>query len=177
MSIKNKKHSWSFDCSNELLERINKYKKINDIKYNQDFIIHLLDSILNLKPSTLNLLDKVCNEFKTTKEDILIPIIEKHINKTLKKQGVIKEKHKHTVKAENELLEVLKIIVDEFKNKPASERKFISPTFVYRYLMINSDKYRQKNYPVIKRVLAGFSDIDISFIKEYHKENNLVNNK
>ena len=81
MSIKNKKHSWSFDCSNELLERINKYKKINDIKYNQDFIIHLLDNVLNLKPSTLNLLNKVCNEFQTTKEDVLIPIIEKHINK------------------------------------------------------------------------------------------------
>jgi hypothetical protein len=43
--------------------------------------------------------------------------------------------------------------------------------------MINSDKHRQKNYPVIKRVLGGFSDIDISFINEYHKENNLTNNR
>lgn len=177
MNKENKKHSWSFESSNELIQRINKYKRIHDIKHNQDVIIHLLDNVLNLKPTTLNLLNKVCNDFKTTKEDILTPIIEKHINKTLKKEGVVKEKHKHTVKAENELLEVLKIIVNEFKNKPVSERKFISPTFVYRYLMINSDKHRQKNYPVIKRVLGGFSDIDISFINEYHKENNLTNNR
>lgn len=177
MNTKNKKYSWSMDCSSEILERINKYKKIHDIKYNQDVISHLLDNVLNLKPSTLNSLNKLCNEFQITKEDVLIPIIEKYINKTLKKQGIVKEKHKHTAKAENELLEILKDIVAEFKNKPIEERKFISPTFVYRYLMINSDKYRQKNYPVIKRVLGGFSDIDISFINEYHKENNLINNK
>ena len=84
MNTKNKKHSWSFDCSNELMERINKYKKIHDIKYNQDCMVHLLDNVLDLKPTTLNSLNKVCNEFQTTKENILIPIIEKYVNKTLK---------------------------------------------------------------------------------------------
>jgi hypothetical protein len=39
--------------------------------------------------------------------------------------------------------------------------------------MINKNKYKQKNYSVIKRVMAGLSDVDISFINEYHKENNL----
>ena len=40
--------------------------------------------------------------------------------------------------------------------------------------MVNKSKYKQKNYSVIKRVMAGLSDVDISFINEYHKENNLT---
>jgi hypothetical protein len=65
-------------------------------------------------------------------------------------------------------------MVDNYKELPIEERKFISPTSVYKYLMVNKNKYKQKNYSVIKRVMAGLSDVDISFINEYHKENNLT---
>ena len=41
---------------------------------------------------------------------------------------------------------------------------------------MHSDKYKLKSMPVIRRVLAGLTDIDINFIKEYHQQNNLTIN-
>ena len=169
-----KESSWSFDCSDELRNQIDKYKQKHNLRGNKEVIIYLLNNDLDLDLSTLKSINKICNDFNITKKDLLKPLIEKHINKTLKKDGVIKEKNKHTSKAENELINALKNMIDDFKNKPVEERKFISPTFVYKFFMLNTDKYKQKNYTVIKRVLSGLSDNDISFIEDYHKDNNLT---
>jgi len=174
MSKKHRKQ-WSFSLTEELEFKINEYKKIYHLKENKDVLTHLFDNSLNLKPNILKVIDNICNEFKTTKNDILNPIIDKHINK-LKREGVIKEKNKHSVKSESELLIVLNSIVDEYNKSPKEERKFISPTLVYKYLLINKNKYKQKNFTVIKRVLGGYTDLDISFISKYHKENDLTIN-
>ena len=173
MSKRNRKQ-WTLTLTDELETKINKYKQLHHLSENREVLGCLLDNEINLKTDTLNSINKICNDFNITKNELLTPIIEKHINKTLKKDGVIKEKNKHTSNAESELLKVLTDIVNNYKKSPVEERKFISPTFVYKYLMINKNKYKQKNYSVIKRVLAGLSDVDISFINEYHKENNLT---
>ncbi len=173
MTKRNRKQ-WTLTLTDELETKINNYKQLYRLNENKEVLGHLLDNVLSLKPNTLNLINKICHEFNTTKNEILTPIIEKHINKTLKKDGVVKEKNKHTEKSENELLQVLIDMVEDYKKLPIEERKFISPTSVYKYLIINKNKYKQKNYSVIKRVLNGLSDIDISFIREYHKENNLT---
>ena len=172
MNKRNRKQ-WTLTLTDELETKINNYKQLYRLNENKEVLSHLLDNVLNLKPNTLNLINKICEEYKTTKDDVLTPIIERHINKTLKKDGVVKEKNKHTEKSESELLQVLIDMVDNYKKLPIEERKFISPTSVYKYLMVNKNKYKQKNYSVIKRVMAGLSDVDISFINEYHKENNL----
>jgi len=172
MTKRNRKQ-WTLTLTDELEIKINNYKQLYRLNENKEVLGHLLDNVLSLKPNTLNLINKICDEFNTTKNEILTPVIEKHINKTLKKDGVIKEKNKHTEKSENELLQVLIDMVEDYKKLPIEERKFISPTSVYKYLIINKNKYKQKNYSVIKRVLNGLSDVDITFINEYHKENNL----
>ncbi len=133
----------------------------------------MFDNILNLEQSTLTRINKICSDYNTTKEELLKSMIEKHINKTLKKQGIVKDKNKHSSKAESELFDILKNMVEEYKEKPVEKRKFITASLVYKYLIINSGKYKQKNMAVIKRVLSGLSDVDISFIKEYHQENHL----
>lgn len=173
MNKRNRKQ-WTLTLTDELETKINNYKQLYRLNENKEVLGHLLDNVLSLKPNTLNLINKICDEFNTTKNEILTPVIEKHINKTLKKDGVVKEKNKHTEKSENELLHVLIDMVEDYKKLPIEERKFISPTSVYKYLIINKNKYKQKNYSVIKRVLNSLSDIDISFIREYHKENNLT---
>lgn len=173
MTKRNRKQ-WTLTLTDELETKINNYKQLYRLNENKEVLGHLLDNVLSLKPNTLNLINKICDEFNTNKNEILTPIIEKHINKTLKKDGVVKEKNKHTEKSESELLQVLIDMVEDYKKLPVEERKFISSTSVYKYLIINKNKYKQKNYSVIKRVLNGLSDIDISFIKEYHKENNLT---
>lgn len=173
MTKRNRKQ-WTLTLTDELETKINNYKQLYRLNENKEVLGHLLDNVLSLKPNTLNLINKICDEFNTTKNEILTPVIEKHINKTLKKDGVVKEKNKHTEKSENELLQVLIDMVEDYKKLPVEERKFISPTSVYKYLIINKNKYKQKNYSVIKRVLNGLSDIDISFIKKYHEENNLT---
>ena len=173
MNKRNRKQ-WTLSLTDELETKINNYKQLYRLNENKEVLSHLLDNVLNLKPNTLNLINKICEDYKTTKDEVLTPIIERHINKTLKKDGVVKEKNKHTVKSESELLEALIEMVDNYKKLPIEKRKFISPTSVYKYLMVNKNKYKQKNYSVIKRVMEGLSDVDISFIKEYHKENNLT---
>ena len=117
----------------ELETKINNYKQLYRLNENKEVLSHLLDNVLNLKPNTLNLVNKICDEYKTTKDEVLTPIIERHINKTLKKDGVVKEKNKHTVKSESELLEALIDMVENYKKLPIEERKFISPTSVYKY--------------------------------------------
>jgi len=173
MNKRNRKQ-WTLSLTDELETKINNYKQIYRLNENKEVLNHLLDNVLNLKPNTLNLINKICEDYKTTKDEVLTPIIERHINKTLKKDGVVKEKNKHTEKSESELLHALVDMVENYKKLPIEERKFISPTSVYKYLMVNKNKYKQKNYSVIKRVMAGLSDVDISFINEYHKENNLT---
>jgi len=173
MTKRNRKQ-WTLTLTDELETKINNYRQLYHLNENKEVLGHLLDNVLSLKPNTLNLINKICDDFNTNKNEILTPVIEKHINKTLKKDGVVKEKNKHTEKSENELLQVLIDMVEDYKKLPVEERKFISPTSVYKYLIINKNKYKQKNYSVIKRVLNSLSDVDISFIREYHKENNLT---
>ena len=174
MSKKNKnRKQWSVSLDDKLEFKINQYKQTHDIQDNKSFLKHLFDNVLNLKPDTISSIDKICIEYNKNKNDLLTGEIERYVNKTLKKDGIIKEKNKHTIKAETELLDVLNDIVNENKKLPIDQRKYLSPTFVYKYLMMNTAKYKQKNYSVIKRVLNGFSSIDISFITNYHKENNL----
>ena len=162
---------WTLTLNDELETKILNYKKVYNLHENKEILSHMFDNILNLEQSTITRIDKICTDYNTTKEELLAPMIEKYINKTLKKQGIVKEKNKHSSRAESELLDVLKNMVKEYKQKPMEERKFITASLVYRYLIINNHK--QKNMSVIKRVLSGLSDIDISFIKEYHQENNL----
>jgi hypothetical protein len=162
---------WTLTLNDELETKILNYKKVYNLHENKEILSHMFDNILNLEQSTITRIDKICTDYNTTKEELLAPMIEKYINKTLKKQGIVKEKNKHSSRAESELLDVLKNMVEEYKQKPTEERKFITASLVYRYLIINNHK--QKNMSVIKRVLSGLSDIDISFIKEYHQENNL----
>ena len=162
---------WTLTLNDELETKILNYKKVYNLHENKEILSHMFDNILNLEQSTITRIDKICTDYNTTKEELLAPMIEKYINKTLKNQGIVKEKNKHSSRAESELLDVLKNMVEEYKQKPTEERKFITASLVYRYLIINNHK--QKNMSVIKRVLSGLSDIDISFIKEYHQENNL----
>lgn len=170
MSNKNRKQ-WTITLDDEIEHKINSYKKLYGLHENKEVLSHMFENILNLEQSTLARVNKICTDYNTTKEELLKPIIERHINKTLKKQGIVKDKHKHSSKAESELLDILKNMVEEYKQKPLEERKFITASLVYRYLIVNNQ--RQKNMAVIKRVLSGLSDVDISFIKEYHQENNL----
>lgn len=167
---KNRKQ-WTLSLDDEIENKINNYKKLYGLHENKEVLNHMFDNILNLEQSTLTRINKICIDYKTTKEELLKPMIEKYINKTLKNQGVIKDKNKHSSRAESELLDILKNMVEEYKQKPLEERKFITASLVYRYLIVNN--HRQKNMAVIKRVLLNLSDVDISFIKEYHKENNL----
>ena len=147
MNKRNRKQ-WTLTLTDELETKINNYKQLYRLNENKEVLSHLLDNVLNLKPNTLNLINKICDEYKTTKDEVLTPIIERHINKTLKKDGVVKEKNKHTVKSESELLEALIDMVENYKKLPIEERKFISPTSVYKYFMVNKSKYKQKNYSV-----------------------------
>jgi len=168
-----KRKQWSLSLTDELETQIINYKKVYNLHENKEILSHMFDNILNLEQSTLTRINKICSDYNTTKEELLKPMIEKHINKTLKKQGIVKDKNKHSSKAESELFDILKNMVEEYKEKPVEERKFITASLVYKYLIINSGKYKQKNMAVIKRVISGLSDVDISFIKEYHQENNL----
>lgn len=168
-----KRKQWSLSLTDELETQIINYKKVYNLHENKEILRHMFDNILNLEQSTLTRINKICSDYNTTKEELLKPMIEKYINKTLKKQGIVKDKNKHSSKAESELFDILKNMVEEYKEKPVEERKFITASLVYKYLIINSGKYKQKNMAVIKRVLSGLSDVDISFIKEYHQENNL----
>jgi hypothetical protein len=170
MSNRNRKQ-WTLSLNDDLETKIDDYKKLYNLHENKEVLSHMFDNILNLEQSTLTRINKICTDYNTTKEELLKPVIEKHINKTLKKQGVVKDKHKHSSKAESELLDVLKNMIEEYREKPLEKRKFITASSVYRYLIVNN--HRQKNMAVIKRVLSGLSDVDISFIKEYHQENNL----
>ena len=164
---------WTLSLNDDLETKILNYKKNYNLYENKEILSHMFDNILNLEQSTITKIDKICTDYNISKEELLTPIIEKHINKTLKKQGIVKDKNKHSSRAESELLDILKNMVEEYKQKPLEERKFITASLVYKYLIINSDNYKQKNMAVIKRVLGGLSDVDISFIKEYHQENNL----
>lgn len=168
-----KRKQWSLSLTDELETQIINYKKVYNLHENKEILSHMFDNILNLEQSTLTRINKICSDYNTTKEELLKPMIEKYINKTLKKQGIVKDKNKHSSKAESELFDILKNMVEEYKEKPVEKRKFITASLVYKYLIINSGKYKQKNMAVIKRVLSGLSDVDISFIKEYHQENNL----
>jgi len=162
---------WTLSLNENLENKIEKYKNLYNLNENKEVLTHMFENIINLEQSTLTRIDKICTDYNTTKEELLKPIIERYINKTLKKQGVVKDKNKHSSKAESELLDILKNMVEEYKQKPLEERKFITASLIYRYLISNNHK--QKNMAVIKRVLLGLSDVDISFIKEYHQENNL----
>lgn len=170
MSNKNRKQ-WTLSLDDEIENKINNYKRLYGLHENKEFLIHIFNNVLNLEQSTLTRINKICTDYNTTKEELLKPMIEKYINKTLKNQGVIKDKNKHSSRAESELLDILRNMIEEYKQKTLEERKFITASLVNRYLIINN--YKQKNMAVIKRVLSGLSDVDISFIKEYHKENNL----
>jgi len=170
MSNRNRKQ-WTLSLNDDLETKIDDYKKLYNLHENKEVLSHMFENILNLEQSTLTRINKICTDYNTTKEELLKPMIEKYINKTLKSQGVVKDKNKHSSRAESELLDILKNMVEEYKQSPTEERKFITASLVYRYLIINNHK--QKNMAVIKRVLSGLSDVDISFIKEYHQENNL----
>ena len=162
---------WTLSLNEDLENKIINYKNKYNLKENKEFLSHIFDNILNLEQSTLNKINKICTDYNTTKEELLKPMIEKHINKTLKNQGIVKEKNKHTSRAESELLEILQKMVVEYKQKPTEDRKYISVSQVQKYIIIND--CRQKHNNIIKKVLEGLSDVDISFIKEYHQENNL----
>jgi len=162
---------WTVSLNEDLENKIINYKNKYNLKENREFLSHIFDNILNLEQSTINKINKICTDYNTTKEELLKTMIEKHINKTLKNQGIVKEKNKHTSRAESELLTILQKMVKEYKEKPLKDRKYISVSQVQKYIIINN--CRQKHNNIIKKVLDGLSDVDISFIKEYHQENNL----
>jgi len=162
---------WTVSLNEDLENKIINYKNKYNLKENKEFLSHIFYNIFNLETSTINKINKICTDYNTTKEELLKTMIEKHINKTLKNQGIVKEKNKHTSRAESELLTILQKMVKEYKEKPVEDRKYISVSQVQKYIIIND--CRQKHNNIIKKVLDGLSDVDISFIKEYHQENNL----
>ena len=106
-----------------------------------------------------------------------LKIIEEE-NKRLQDELIQTKEHlkKYTAPASRKLYyennkEEHKQRVKEYKEKPVEDRKYISVTQVQKYIIIND--CRQKHNNIIKKVLDGLSDVDISFIKEYHQENNL----
>ena len=123
---------WTLTLNDELETKILNYKKVYNLHENKEILSHMFDNILNLEQSTITRIDKICTDYNTTKEELLAPMIEKYINKTLKNQGIVKEKNKHSSRAESELLDVLKNMVEEYKQKPTEERKFITASLVYR---------------------------------------------
>ena len=104
---------WTLTLNDELETKILNYKKVYNLHENKEILSHMFDNILNLEQSTITKIDKICTDYNISKEELLTPIIEKHINKTLKKQGIVKEKNKHSSRAESELLDILKNMVEE----------------------------------------------------------------
>ena len=72
MNKRNRKQ-WTLSLTDELETKINNYKQIYRLNENKEVLNHLLDNVLNLKPNTLNLINKICEDYKTTKDEVLTP--------------------------------------------------------------------------------------------------------
>jgi hypothetical protein len=116
-------------------------------------------------------IDKACKELSIDRSKLLIPVIERYIEKTLKNYGIVKEKHKKTVRAEEELISCLNDMVTYYESLSLTKRKFISASMVQKFITINYHKYKQKHINVIKRVLLSQT---VDFVREYHEKNNLT---
>lgn len=165
-----------FNCSDigvKNIERINDLKKKYDLKNNGELLSKLLNDHLIFDEIIDQKLSDLCLKMNVNRSDLLITVVDRYINKTLKGYGIVKDKHKKSVNAENELLTVLKEMIDNYNNSPVKERKYLTASLVHRYILSNLDKYKQKHINVIKRVLA-FNNND--FIKKYHDDNKLSPN-
>lgn len=165
-----------FNCSDigiKNIERINDLKKKYDLKNNGELLSKLLDDHLIFDEITDQKLSDLCLKMNVSRSDLLITVVDRYINKTLKGYGIVKDKHKKSVNAESELLVVLKDMISNYNKSPAKDRKYLTASLVHRYILSNPNKYKQKHINVIKRVLA-FNNND--FIKKYHDDNKLNSN-
>ena len=60
MNKRNRKQ-WTLTLTDELETKINNYKQLYRLNENKEVLSHLLDNVLNLKPNTLNLINKIFN--------------------------------------------------------------------------------------------------------------------
>ena len=72
---------WTLSLNDELETKILNYKKAYNLYENKEILSHMFDNILNLEQSTITKIDKICTDYNISKEELLTPIIEKHINK------------------------------------------------------------------------------------------------
>lgn len=164
-----------FNCSDigiKNIESINDLKKKYDLKNNGELLSKLLDDHLIFDEIMDKKLSDLCLKMNMSRSDLLVTVVDRYINKTLKGYGIVKEKHKKSANAETELLEILKEMISYYNNKPIKERKYLTASLVHRYIL-SHPKYKQKHINVIKRVLA-FNNND--FIKKYHDDNKLTSN-
>ena len=66
---------WTLSLNDELENEINNYKKMYNLNENKEVLSHLLKNALNLSTNTLNSINKICDEFQITRNDLLSPII------------------------------------------------------------------------------------------------------
>lgn len=156
----------------DIIDQIEDLKIFYKFKDRSEVIEKLVKEHLKLNDEINDDINQICSN-NLTRNDLLIPLIKKHISKNAKSYGINKERHKKTVKAEDELIIALKDMVDSYSNKPAGEQKYITPTMVQKFLIINYEKYKQKHINVIRRILT--SD-QVGFIKNYHEHYNLTLN-
>ena len=174
--LKSKQKMTNFNCPDIGIENVKKICELKEkykLNNNNELLNRLLDSHLIFDEITDKKLSDLCLKMSITMSDLLVPVVERYINKTLKGYGIIKEQNKKSANAESELIKILKEMVFNYQSKPVGERKYITASLVHRYLLSNRDKHKQKHINVIKRVLA-FNNLD--FIKKYHDENNLTPN-
>ena len=166
------KHFNCADIGMKSIERINDLKNKYNLKNNNELLSKLLDDHLIFDEIMDNKLSDLCLKMNVSRSDLLVSVVDRYINKTLKGYGIVKEKHKKSANAESELLVILKEMISYYEKCPVKERKYLTASLVHRYILSNP-KYKQKHINVIKRVLA-FNNND--FIKKYHDDNKLTSN-
>lgn len=162
------------NISTDFLKGMEKIKKDNNFTNNREILEEMYNGYRGFKSEMKTKINELCLKMNIDSfelNEILDQVIFKHINKMLKGYGLHKEKNKKSARAEQELMEVLKEIVAKNESLPKNERKYLSPSMVKTFLIINHTKYKQKNIDVIRRVI---SSPEADFVREYHEKNNLT---
>jgi len=165
----------SFRCDN--LDK-SEFELITDLKKtyypnitNKEFFLTLIAQHITLAEETNKKINELVSKTNSSRNELLAPIIERYINKTLKGYGIVKDKNQKSVDAENELEIILKDMVAYYEPLPLKERRFITASMVNKFIYKHQKEkgYHSKHINVIKRVLMS----KIDFIEQYHKKYNL----
>ena len=163
---------YTFRCeklSFSLKKEIDTLKQNLRCSSNNKLLNLLVRRYVILKEDTESKINTLCDEKKYSRQNLLSPIIEKYINKTLKSYGVVKEPNQKTLNADNEMNTIINDIIKYYDAKPEEERKYLTPSMINKFLYKNEDKYSTKHVSVIKRALITHSEI----IDNYHNKNKL----